>query len=142
LEQESAILASRIAVEKASIAPQRFELKPSEAKLVKIQLDPADGALTGWGQPGASATWQLPGLAPGGYEVLLRCTGAADEIVVTEGVYSLTQTCQTTADKSREQNLGTLRIHLGAGSVSVSPVRPEKCAGWRVYSIILVPSTI
>jgi hypothetical protein len=142
LEQEAAILVSRPAVGNAAKLVARIELKLSEAKLSDVQLDAKDGALTDWGQPNAGATWQLSGLAPGGYEVLLRCTGPAGDVVVKEGFYSLTKTCKATNDKSVEQSLGTLRLRVGASSLTLGRAQSEKGTGWRVYSVVLVPSTI
>lgn len=142
LEQEAAILASLPSIENAARLTARIELKLSEAKLTSTSLDASDGAIAGWGQKDACATWQLPSLPPGGYEVLLRCTGPAGDVVVKEGFYSLTTSCKDTRDKSMEQNLGTLRIRAGGGSLTLVTAQPEKSAGWRVYSLVLVPSTI
>jgi hypothetical protein len=142
LEQEAAILASRPAIQNAARLLARIELKLVDAKLTELQRDPTDGALTGWGNENASATWQLPALPPGGYEVLVRCTGPSGEIVVRETFYNLKKECKPTGDKSLEQNLGTLRISEGAGSVTLSAAAPEKSSDWRVYSIVLVPSAI
>jgi hypothetical protein len=138
-EQEAAILNSRPAVENAARLAARIELKPSDAKLTGGQVDQKDGAIIGWNQPNASATWQLPGLPPGGYEVILRCTGAAGEVIIKEAFYSLTTSCKATTEKSIEQNLGVLRIRAGTGSLTLGVAQPEKCSEWRVYSVVLVP---
>jgi hypothetical protein len=138
-EQEAAILNSRPAVANAARLAARIELKLTDAKLTGSQLDEKDGAIFGWNQPNASATWQLPGLPPGGYEVLLRCTGPAGEVIVKEAFYSLTTSCKATKEKSLEQNLGVLRIRAGTGTLSLGVAQPEKCSEWRVYSVVLVP---
>lgn len=142
LEQEAAIIASRPAAQNAARPVARIELKLSDAKLTDVQWDAKDKALTGWEKTNACATWKLSDLPPGGYEVLLRCTGPAGDVVVKEGFYSLTKACKATKDKSIEQSLGTLRIRVGASSLTLGPAQPEKSAGWRVYSVVLVPSTI
>lgn len=139
LEQEAAILDARPAVENAARPAARIELKLSEAKLTGSQLDAKDGAVTGWDQPNASATWQLPDLPPGGYEVLVRCTGRAGEVIIKEAFYSLTTSCKATTEKSLEQNLGILRIRGGTGTLTLGVAQPEKCSEWRVYSLVLVP---
>jgi hypothetical protein len=142
LEQEAAILASRPAVENAARVAARIELKLSEADLIGTRIDPTDGAITGWDQQDASATWQLPGLPPGGYEVMVRCTGPAGEVIIKESFYSLTTSCKASNDKSIEQNLGTIRIREGGGILKLMPVPPQKDSGWRVYSVVLVPAAI
>jgi hypothetical protein len=139
LEQEAAILDSRPAVGNAARLAARIELKLSEAKLMGTQMDGKDGAIIGWNQPNASATWQLPGLPPGGYEVLLRCTGHAGEVILKEAFYSLTTSCKAATEKSLEQNLGVLRIRAGTGTLTLGVAQPEKCSEWRVYSLVLVP---
>jgi hypothetical protein len=138
-EQEAAILDARPAVENAARLAARIELKLSDAKLTGSRLDGKDGAIVGWDQPNASATWQLPGLPPGGYEVLLRCTGHAGEVIIKEAFYSLTTSCKATTETSLEQNLGVLRIRAGTGSLTLGVAQPEKCSEWRVYSVVLVP---
>jgi hypothetical protein len=142
LEQEAAILDARPSVEHAARLAARVELKASDAKLTGAQWDPADGAITGWGQQGACATWQLPDLPPGGYEVLLRCTGEAGDVVIREEFYSLASPCKPGEDKTAEQILGILRIRAGSGSLTLSVSQPEKSAGWRVYSLMLVPPSL
>jgi hypothetical protein len=138
-EQEAAILDSRPSLGNAARLAARIELKLSDAKLTGGQVDQKDGAIIGWNQPNASATWQLPGLPPGGYEVLLRCTGPAGEVIVKEAFYSLTTSCKATKEKSLEQNLGVLRIRAGTGTLTLGVAQPEKCSEWRVYSVVLVP---
>lgn len=142
LEQEAAMLASRPSVESAARLAARIEFKLADAKLVGAQMDPADGAITGWDGAEASASWQLPEIPPGGYEVLLCYTGAAGDVVVKEGFYSLTSPCKAVDDKAVEQNLGTLRIKEGSTVITLTATPPEKCAKWRVYSLVLVPSAI
>jgi hypothetical protein len=140
LEQEAAMLASRPAVENASRLAARIELKLSEAQLEGAQLDVADGSITGWGSANSRATWKLPAIPAGGYEVLLRCTGPSGDVVAKEAFYTLTSPCNSAEDKSIEHNLGTLRIRDGAGTFILHAAQPEKSAAWRVYSVVLVPS--
>ncbi len=142
LEQEAAILATRTSVDNAARLAARIELNLADARLAGAQWDAKDGAITGWEQQDASATWQLSGLPPGGYEVLLRCTGPGGDVVVKEDFYSLSGACPTTADKSSEQNLGTLRIRSGSGSFTLTAGQPDKRAAWRVYGVVLVPSDL
>jgi hypothetical protein len=137
LEQEEAILASRPAVDNAARVAARIELNLGNARLEGAQYDSAEGALTGWGGEHPSATWQLPDLPPGGYEVLIRCSGPGGAVVVKEAFYSLASSCKSPSDKNEEQNLGTLRIRSGAGSLVL-----EAGPGWKVYSVALAPSAL
>ena len=142
LEQEANMLAARASVDNAARLAARIELKVSDARLTSTQIDSADGSVSGWGTIGASASWELPSLPPGGYEVLVRYSGSAGEILVKESFYSLTCTCKEDSAKPLEQNLGTLRIKEGKGSLTLTASPPEKCSSWKVYSVVLVPSTI
>jgi hypothetical protein len=139
LEREASILASRsLRASNSRLAP-RIEFKLSDAKLTSAKFDSKKDVITGWDQVNATATWQLPFLPAGGYEVLLKCTGGPGEVVVKEGFYSLTGACKRTDDKSVEQNLGTLRIRAGGGTLTLAVAHPENCADWRVFSLVLVP---
>lgn len=142
LEQEAAMLAARASVQNAARIAARIEFKLADAKLVGAKVDAADGALTGWDGTDASASWELPGLPPGGYEVIMRCTGATGDVVLSEGFYTLTCPCRPGDDKAVEQNLGTLRIKEGSTVLKLTAGPPEKCAQWRVYSLVLVPAAI
>lgn len=142
LEQEAAILASRPAIENAARLAARIELKLSDASLEGTQLDKSDGAITGWGAANSQATWKLPGIPPGGYEVFVRCTGQTGDVSVKESFYSLTGPCKSADDKAIEHNLGTLRVRDGAGNLTLGAAQPEKSTAWRVYSVVLVPSGI
>jgi hypothetical protein len=142
LEQEAVILASRPAIENAARLVARIELKLSDATLEGAQLDKEDGAITGWGAANSQATWKLPGIPAGGYEVLVRCTGQTGDVTVKESFYSLISPCKSANDKAIEHNLGTLRVRDGAGSLILGAAQPEKSTTWRVYSVVLVPSGI
>lgn len=139
LDQELAILAARPALNNAARLAARIEFKLSDAKLNGTQIDATDGAITGWGNADASATWPMPRLPAGGYEVLLRCSGPVGSAILKEGFYSLTAPCKESKDKPVEQNVGTLRIRNEAVSLILNATPPEKCSGWRVYSVVLVP---
>lgn len=142
LVQEANMLATRPSVDNAARLAARIELKLSDAKLTGAQLDSMDGALSGWGTAGASATWQLPGLPAGGYEVVLRYSGGDGEVVLQETFYSLKSPCKGDAAKPVEQNLGTLRIKEGTGTLTLTALPPEKSASLKVYSLVLIPSAI
>ena len=97
---------------------------------------------TGWQQPGASAVWSLPNLAPGGYEVLLTASGPGGQVHLKESFYTLTAGAPGDASGSpMEKNLGVLRIRDGKGPLTLTVLPPEKCAGWRVHSLVLVPAS-
>jgi len=80
------------------------------------------GAITGWSKTGAAATWKLPSLPAGGYEVLLRYRCGAAEggtLLVKETRYSLTATIESTLKGPEERNAGTLKISDGSGTFTL-----------------------
>lgn len=141
MEKELAGLNSRPGGPTRTRAPERIELKLSEAALSGLKMDPKDSCLIGWNVAGASATWKLPGLPPGGYEVSLNHAGSPVTAMVRESFYSLSSELKPAVDKPVEQRLGTLRVRDGSGSITLSMIPPEKCATLRVYSLVLVPAS-
>lgn len=142
MEKELPLVTARASGAASARAPERIEFKLSDAHLTGLQFDPKDNALTGFGGPEAGATWTLPGIPPGGYEVVLRSTGGSGNAVLKENFYELTAPIKESKDKPVEQTLGTLRIRDGRSTLSLSANPPEKCAGLRVYSLVLVPSAL
>ena len=102
---------------------EKIVMKISDAKLDGVTLDPGTGALTGWSSPGASATWKLPDLPPGGYEVVLKYSSSPLEggsAVVQEAFYTLSSNITTTLKGFEEQNIGTLKIRDGSGPLKIA----------------------
>jgi hypothetical protein len=118
-----------------------IQLKLEDAKLSGPRL--VEGALVDWKQKGASATWTLPNLPAGGYEVVLRYQSTAYEggtLVLQESFYQLKAALTTTLKDSAEQSLGTLRVRDGAGSLTLSA---ETVLGenlMRLEAIYLIPA--
>lgn len=127
----------------ANKAPERILLQPAEAQLNGVRYDSAAGVLTGWTAPGASATWRLPDLPPGGYEVILRYSSGPLEggsVQVQEAFYSLQADLGTTLKGFEDQNLGTLRIRDGAGPLKISAAKVLKDNLMQLQSVELVPA--
>lgn len=120
-------------------SPGQIELKSSTAIVTGVQHDGKQGYLAGWDSPEATATWPLSDVVPGGYEVLIQCTGDGGPVTVKESFYSLQADIKPVGGKPVAQNLGTLRIKDGKGSLTLATNSPEKCKGLRVYAIVLVP---
>jgi len=138
-EQEMPRLAARAAGDER-LLPERIVFKPADAKLSGITLD-KDGSLTQWGSSQASATWTLPKLPAGGYEVILKYSSGKDDVaafVVKENFYVL-KGKTTPAEKPTEKNLGTLRIRDGAGTLTLAADTVPKNSPMRLLSLELAP---
>jgi hypothetical protein len=112
----------------------------AEATTTGVRLDAAAGALRDW-TPGGTATWRLPPLAPGGYEVLLRYSSSATQggtIRVQEEFYSLRGDTHITLRGPEWHNLGTLRIRSG-GVLTVQGLSVAKAGLMDLFSVELVP---
>jgi len=140
MEKELAALGQRATAVGASRAPERIELNLSEAALSGVRLDAGDKSLTGWNATGASATWKLPNLPAGGYEVSLNHQGSDASASLKESFYTLTSDLKPAKDKVVTQTLGTLRVRDGAGSLTLTMGPADKCASLRIYSVVLVPA--
>lgn len=131
-------------LETATAAPVgRVVLKITDAKLEGVRLDAAKGVITGWSGPGSRATWKLPGLPPGGYEVVLRYSSSASEggtVRVAEAFYTLTVPTRITLKGVEEHNLGTLRIREGSGDLVVSAATVLKSNLMELAGVELLPS--
>lgn len=120
----------------------RVMLKIADAKLEGVKWDAVKGVLTDWSGPGSRATWQLPGLPPGGYEVILRYSSSAAEggvVKVTEAFYTLTAPTRITLKGVEEHNIGTLRIREGSGELTVSAASVLKSNLMELAGVELVP---
>lgn len=121
LDKELLLLQTREQALKTSLLPDRIKLPVDAAKVSGLRWE--GGALAGWSTVGSSATWRLPALPPGGYEVMLkyRC-GAAEGgvLLIKEARYTLSATIETTLKGPEERNAGTLKISDGNGSLTLS----------------------
>lgn len=140
LEKELPALKAQALSLLAKSLPEKIEFKLSDAVLNGLTLDAQGTSLSGFSKPGATATWKLPDLPPGGYEVLLRYTADDGEVILQESFYSLTATCRPPLKQAEEKSLGTLRVRDGSSSLTLKAKAPEKSSSLRVYGLVLMPA--
>lgn len=140
IEKEIPVLSSRAIALLGRGAPDRLEMRFSDATLRGVQLDPKDGFISGWDKDQASASWKLPDLPAGGYEVLLRYTAEQGSVLIKESYYSLKGKLATAKESPLEEKIGTLRIKDGKGILTLSSDSPQQSNSLRVYSLVLVPA--
>lgn len=140
IEKEIPLLSSRAISLLGRSAPDRLEMPVAEATLRGVQIDPKDGFISGWDKDQASASWKLPDLPPGGYEVLLRYTAEKGSIQLKESYYSLKGKLTGAKESPLEQKIGTLRIKDGKGMLTLTSDTPQQSGSLRVYSLVLVPA--
>jgi hypothetical protein len=139
-EQEKMQLLST-AQQQTLATPPAVQLKLSDAKLSGVILD--KDALTQWADTSATATWALPQLAPGGYEVVLQYRSDAAEggtLLVQESFYTLKTTLETTLKGATKLNAGTLRIKDGSGTLTLRPLSVVGRNLMRLEALELIPS--
>lgn len=144
LEREALLLQARDQSLKSSLLPNRIELPLAQARLSGVARDPETGFLTGWSKPGASATWDLPNLPNGGYEVLLRYTCSPLEggkVEIAESFYTLQAIIGTTIKGAQDVNIGTLKISNGNGTLSLTALTVVKDNVMKLESVALVPAS-
>jgi hypothetical protein len=141
MERELNTLAQRSASATATRPGERIELSFTEASLgAGVHVDTKDKSLTGWDSVGASATWKLPNLPSGGYEVVLNHQGSDANAMFKESFYLLTcGLLKKPTGEAVEQTLGTLRVKDGTSTLTLTVGPPEKCTSLRVYSVALIP---
>lgn len=142
MDKELLLMQTREQSLKAALLPDRITLPLDKAVLSGVQF--SSGALTGWNRAGASAEWKLPGLPPGGYEVILRYRcGALDGgvVQVQEAKFSLKNQVDTTLKGPQEKNLGTIKITDGSGKLSLAAVTLVKDKLMDLLDIHLVPAS-
>ena len=115
-------------------------MRLSDATLRGVQLDPKDGFISGWDKDQASASWKLPDLPAGGYEVLPRYTAEQGSVLIKESYYSLKGKLAAAKESPLEEKIGTLRIKDGKGILTLSSDSPQQSNSLRVYSLVLVPA--
>jgi hypothetical protein len=140
IEKEIPLLSSRAISLLGRGAPDRLEMRFADATLRGLQLDPKVGFISGWEKEQASASWKLPDLPPGGYEVLLRYTADQGNVQIKESYYSLKGKLKGAKDSPLEEKIGTLRIKDGKGNLTLSSDTPQQNGSLRVYSLVLVPA--
>jgi len=117
-------------------------LKLEDAVLEGVTLDPVKQVLTGWQSPASKATWKLPGIPPGGYEVVLRYSSGTAEggtVRVAEAFYTLTVPARITLNGAEDHFLGTLRIRDGHGPLVISAASVLKNNLMELAEVELLP---
>jgi hypothetical protein len=129
------------AQQQTQLTQQPVKLSLAEAKLSGVVLE--NGALTHWEDSDSTATWILPKLAPGGYEVVLQYKSDASEggtLLIQESFYSLKATLETTLKGATKLNAGTLRIKDGSGSLTLRPLSVVGQNLMRLEAVELLPA--
>lgn len=142
LDKELLLTHTREESLKARLLPDRIPLPLDAAELAgDVRRD--GGALTGWSGPEAAATWKLPDLPPGGYEVLIKYRCGALEggtLEVREAHFHLTAEILTTLRGPQEKNLGTLKITDGRGTLMIRARSVLKDNLMHLLAVHLVPA--
>jgi hypothetical protein len=144
IDKEALLLRTRERSLRSAALPEEIILMPEQAVLSGVEREPGTGALTGWKKAGASATWKLPDLPPGGYEVLIRYSCDALEggaLAISEQIFSLSGTAVTTLKGPAEKNFGTLKITNGSGSLTLTARSVLKTNLMHLHFIKLVPAS-
>ena len=144
IDKEALLLRTRERSLRSAMLPEQIILMPEQATLSGVEREPGNGALTGWKKLGASATWKLPDLPPGGYEVLIRYSCDALEggsLAISEQIFSLTGTAVTTLKGPVEKNFGTLKITNGSGSLAITARSVLKNNLIHLHFVKLVPAS-
>jgi hypothetical protein len=141
LAKELLLLQTREQVLKTSLLPDRIKL-PLEATLSGLRFE--GGAITGWSKVGAAASWKLPALPPGGYEVMLRYRCAAAEggkLLIKEARFTLTTSIETTLKGPEERSAGTLKISDGSSTLTLSAQALVSDNLMQLLALDLVPAS-
>ncbi len=144
MEKEDLLLIARQGSLRAALAPEQIVLMPDQATLSGVEREPGTGALTAWAKPGAAASWKLPNLPPGGYEVVLRYTSDALEggtLMAAEQRFTLTSSIDTTLKGPAEKSIGTLKITNGSGSLTLTAKSVVKTNLMRLHFVKLLPAS-
>lgn len=126
---------------KAMQLPDRIELPLAAATLQGPKLQ--GGEITSWSRPGASATWTLPSLPAGGYEVVakLRCGPLEGGILeLRETKYFLKATLSVSSQGAQEQLLGTLKLSPDAKTLTLVASSILKDNLFNLSGLWLVPT--
>lgn len=124
--------------------PRDIFLQPRGAVLaggLTVSLDRQ--ALEGWSGE-SSASWTLPAIQPGGYELIVHYSSPDGPATLqfAEEFFTLTGTLEATGGdgQSRWLNLGTLRIRNPAGGLKLRPVETVPPPSMRIKEVVLVPA--
>lgn len=141
--KEMLVLETRELSLKTALLPERILLPLDQARLDGVAWDPERKCLTRWQRPGAQAEWTLPGLPPGGYEVLVtyQCNPLeGGTVLVSEKTFTLTGEMDTTLRGPETKTLGTLKITDGAGPLRLTARTVVKDNLMDLLAVELVPA--
>lgn len=144
LEKEDLLLTTREQALRSALLPDRIVLPLDKAILSDATYDPARKVITGWKKSGSGATWSLPALPPGGYEVVLRYSCDALEggsILVRETIYTLSASMGTTLKGPTEKNIGTLKVSNGSGTLSILATNVLRDNLMNLHNVELIPAS-
>lgn len=142
LDKELLLLQTRERALKTAMLPERIKLPLESATLSDLRRE--GGAITGWSKIGAAATWKLPALPPGGYEVMLRYRcGAAEggQLLIKEARFTLTTNIETTLKGPEERNAGTLKVSDGSGTLTLAAQSLVTNNLMQLLAVELVPAS-
>lgn len=142
LDKELLLLQNREQTLKTALLTDRIKLPLETATLSDLKRE--GGALTGWTKPDASATWKLPALPAGGYEVMLRYRCGAAEggtLLIKETRYTLSTAIETTLKGPEERSAGTLKISDGSGTLTLAAQSLITDNLMQLLAVELVPAS-
>jgi hypothetical protein len=142
LDKELLLLQQRSLERQIASLPDRIKLPLESATLTDLRRE--GGTITGWSKAGASASWKLPTLPPGGYEVMLRYRCGAAEggtLLIKETRFTLTTNIETTLKGPEERNAGTIKISEGGGTLTLTAQTLITNNLMQLLGIELVPSS-
>ncbi len=142
LDKELLLTQTREQSLKARLLPDRITLPLEDARL-EGGVQRTGGELTGWSGPDSAASWTLPNLPPGGYEILLKYRCGALEggtLEIQETRFHLSAEVLTTLRGPQEKNLGTLKITDGTGPLVIRARGVLKDNLMHLLAVHLVPA--
>jgi hypothetical protein len=143
LQQELTALTSQAQILHSAALPDRIVLSPAEAQVNGIAIEPKDKSLIGWKPSNSLATWRVPALPPGGYEVYLTYSCPAkgsSSFTVRESHYTLDVKITEPAAKPTEKLVGTLRVQANNTSISLSAEDIGAGHPVHIHAVTLVPA--
>jgi len=142
LDKELLMIQSREHTLSSALLADRIQLPIEAASLNGVVRE--GGMITAWAKPGASATWKLPTLPPGGYEVVLRYRCSTLEggfLSVKETRFSLSAEIKTTLRGPESLTLGTLKLSEGASTLSLTATTVFKDNLMQLLAVELIPAS-
>ena len=142
LDKELLLLQTREQSLKASTLPDKITLPLEQAQLSGVRRE--GGGITGWSKIGAAASWKLPALPPGGYEVIIRYRCRALEggvLDVREAKFHLSSQIDTTLKGPQEKTLGTLKVTDGSSTLTLAATTLVKDNLMDLLGLWLVPAS-